>query len=195
MQTFSDCLWSWFSILMFCDLLTKRAIRTLNYVYRNFVTYNRVGLYTSPAVLSNPPGPAQPWGNPPWKEFHNQTDYILYLIKKMSQYKLSDPNIYSHHNFCNKLYIYKYKIQFIVSWGCVALTPKNSLRISLPLLRIIFNATANIPIIGKIIWEIYMISQAGYFPNWSGDILKNKSFSHHMKWNFVSNIALNLCEK
>ena len=107
----------------------------------------------------------------------------------------SDPNIYSHHNFCNKLYIYKYKIQFIVSWGCVALTPKNSLRISLPLLRIIFNATANIPIIGKIIWEIYMISQAGYFPNWSGDILKNKSFSHHMKWNFVSNIALNLCEK
>ena len=91
-------------------------------------------------------------------------------VKKLDN--TSDPNIYSHHNFCNKLYIYKYKIQFIVSWGCVALTPKNSLRISLPLLRIIFNATANIPIIGKIIWEIYMISQAGYFPNWSGDILE-----------------------
>ena len=101
----------------------------------------------------------------------------------------------------NYTFTNRYKIQFIVSWGCVALTPKNSLRISLPLLRIIFNATANIPIIGKIIWEIYMISQAGYFPNWSGDILKNSSFFflnwtfHHMEWNFVSKIVLKLCEK
>ena len=106
----------------------------------------------------------------------------------------SDPNIYSYYNFCNELYIYKYKIQFIVSWGCVALTPKNSLRISLPLLRIIFNATANIPIIGKIIWEIYMISQAGYFPNWSGDILKNESFFLGHNDNFFSQTVRTILE-